>query len=1109
MHPNKVENLSGEVNAAVFKTVVRSMLPLILRRLPLEVVQEIPKLYGKNSGRFYRQLNVMPMPQSFDWRRLQFDYSLLVCSSFFNVAVFAYIKKCCGNDFSIVEKLAENPSGNPVLAILLKIKESFDKNQLTSIDWIKTITASMYENGVQTGFAFILRNFLYVPLLFVDDAERAEKAAKYYDYAMAEDCRILSSDINASDELLNGVDYEKITALLEGRAEPEDFIPGEPKDEDDSAPASESKSDVVEPQSEVQEEASAQPAEDSTAEADLVEACEEESPAGADKDEHTVDMSRYIGILVNNMGFFNFFPLILKDGRSTRVLSREERQHLFPKYGAVFVGMANSFDPYIRRLRGNTFYSACFLRDELGTNITSQGTNNEQYCYKFDDIGLLIKERRFVPIENEGIYPVVHPVLKEDEELSDCDLLSPIFVSASQSEEPDEFSFGMRAKVVLEHDGRIIGPATIHETASGAASVNLRTISRAGEIPCCSGSIRNAVHTVEFPIFQNGVPSYISRELFFSDADGIEPGFVDALTDEELIGGLIEKADEFDAPAKKEMLDWLQRGRQLTEVLGSTEEIRTKRLSRIRRISEDLQNADKKAGTFVDVLLGGMSRNKSDADFLHRVCEAVAADENALMKIKDYREVKEKIEELKKDEDSLEDDIKEKKKELDSVKKKTKARIADAEERIDGILEKLDDHLKKAVSDERMIELAFDPIFAQKFSAAAGRLASSKKDDRIAELHQSMKNVKESALCGSDLVDYLVRETSRLRSYDRNTIINFYICLAQSFLTVYAGKPGSGKTSILGIIASVLGLNSFEERIEGLKGANRFLPVSVERGWTSKQDFLGYYNPLSKKFEVQDPKRWECFVLLDKEANESSRFPYMVLLDEANLSQMEYYWSDFMNICDGFGPMSRISLGDGFSYRIPETLRFAATINNDNTTEALSPRLIDRSWVITLPEPEFSAADSLLKVEHAPSARDYQLIGWENLKKTFSPAACWPEVEKDAPKIQHILGLIYAAFRELGCSVSMRSRRAVADYIIAASRWFKSKNSSESAYAAAIDFAVVQKILPALNISGMEHEEKLEAILALFTEFNLSKSTEAMREIIERGRRSMGIYSFF
>ncbi len=34
----------------------------------------------------------------------------------------------------------------------------------------------------------------------------------------------------------------------------------------------------------------------------------------------------------------------------------------------------------------------------------------------------------------------------------------------------------------------------------------------------------------------------------------------------------------------------------------------------------------------------------------------------------------------------------------------------------------------------------------------------------------------------------------------------------------------------------------------------------------------------------------------------------MILLDEANLSPMEYYWADFMNICDDIDYTSIINL---------------------------------------------------------------------------------------------------------------------------------------------------------------------------------------------------------
>ena len=57
-----------------------------------------------------------------------------------------------------------------------------------------------------------------------------------------------------------------------------------------------------------------------------------------------------------------------------------------------------------------------------------------------------------------------------------------------------------------------------------------------------------------------------------------------------------------------------------------------------------------------------------------------------------------------------------------------------------------------------------------------------------------------------------------------------------------------------------------------------------------------------------------------------------------------------MNICDDLGSHSKVNLGEDYVFGIPETLHFVATINNDHTTETLSPRLIDRAWIIILPQ---------------------------------------------------------------------------------------------------------------------------------------------------------------
>ena len=65
-----------------------------------------------------------------------------------------------------------------------------------------------------------------------------------------------------------------------------------------------------------------------------------------------------------------------------------------------------------------------------------------------------------------------------------------------------------------------------------------------------------------------------------------------------------------------------------------------------------------------------------------------------------------------------------------------------------------------------------------------------------------------------------------------------------------SGAPGSGKTSICNILGRVLGLNNIENKIKDKtlwkdpSLANRYMAVSVERGWNSKRDFIGYFNPL-------------------------------------------------------------------------------------------------------------------------------------------------------------------------------------------------------------------------------------------------------------------------
>ena len=304
----------------------------------------------------------------------------------------------------------------------------------------------------------------------------------------------------------------------------------------------------------------------------------------------------------------------------------------------------------------------------------------------------------------------------------------------------------------------------------------------------------------------------------------------------------------------------------------------------------------------------------------------------------------------------------------------------------------------------------------------------------------------------------------------------------------------------------MLGLNKFSDLGEwnesDKKFVNRYIQVSVERGWTSKRDFVGYYNPLSKTFDKSNSRIYDALHLLDTEKSKCmNKFPYLILLDEANLSPMEYYWSDFMNICDDLGPHSEVNLGENYRYSIPETLHFFATINNDHTTETLSPRLIDRAWIITLPQ-----QNNITFNNASIFADQLEIISWESLCNVFAPQ------KKEyvfSQEIQKIYNTIILKLKEKRFYVSPRVELAIKRYWDAASVNFEPDETKTEADIVALDYAIAQRILPKINGSGEDFEKWLEEFRSICNNNGLNISAKILKDIIERGNSQMKYYQFF
>lgn len=349
----------------------------------------------------------------------------------------------------------------------------------------------------------------------------------------------------------------------------------------------------------------------------------------------------------------------------------------------------------------------------------------------------------------------------------------------------------------------------------------------------------------------------------------------------------------------------------------------------------------------------------------------------------------------------------------------------------------------------------------------------------------------------ADLVKFVYDELGNKanRSTTINDVANILLCIARGFLTVFAGEPGTGKTSLVSLLANILGLNNTQYP--------RYAEIAVEKGWTSRRDFIGYYNPLTKAFESTNKCMLTALSTLDAEASFDkgiSDFPYWILLDEANLSQMEHYWADFMSICD-FDKKERIvSLSEGHVYKIPESLRFIATVNLDHTTEILSPRLIDRAWIIKLQPSDIEIED----YEEARLENDYPLVEYSIFKEINTPE-CWSSTKLDASVAEKFNRIKTIYQEKAGLSFSPRIISMIKHYCLASKNLM---DSSENNYVA-LDYAVAQKLLPLINGYGETYDKFIDTLLKECDKNTMPNCSKLLLDIKNRGAANLQNYQFF
>jgi len=210
---------------------------------------------------------------------------------------------------------------------------------------------------------------------------------------------------------------------------------------------------------------------------------------------------------------------------------------------------------------------------------------------------------------------------------------------------------------------------------------------------------------------------------------------------------------------------------------------------------------------------------------------------------------------------------------------------------------------------------------------------------------------------------------SKLKLFYKERMIRTFVAgLASTRLVILQGISGTGKTSLAYAWGKFMKQDS--------------CVASVQPSWRDRTDLFGYFNEFTKKFN-------ETELLKEMYIADYTDDVYTVILDEMNLSRVEYYFAEMLSILEmpdkkewiieivpNSWPSDPKKLMHG-KIQVPPNMWYIGTINNDDSTFAVTDKVYDRAMPIDINE----------KGEpFEPEDIDAQNVNYSHLDKLFSEA---------------------------------------------------------------------------------------------------------------------------
>ncbi len=360
-------------------------------------------------------------------------------------------------------------------------------------------------------------------------------------------------------------------------------------------------------------------------------------------------------------------------------------------------------------------------------------------------------------------------------------------------------------------------------------------------------------------------------------------------------------------------------------------------------------------------------------------------------------------------------------------------------------------------------------------------LLDAKVDDFKKDLEEREKTpVNNPSLNGliNFVVDYA--KDSRLHlSYSQQDVATFVSGLGACRLSVLQGMSGTGKTSLPKI---------FTEAIE----ANCEI-IEVESSWKDKNELMGYYNEFSSMYTPKKFTQALYKACLNKE------IPTLIVLDEMNLSRIEYYFSDFLSLMENEEGQRQVKLlnvdletvkdgvksqylclEDGTTLHVPANIWFIGTANRDESTFVISDKVYDRAHTMN-----FNKRAPKVRDFDAPIAK--QFYSYDVLSSLLNKAK--EEGKFDAEK-NDLINKVEEILRPYNISFGNRILKQIEDFVDIYQACFPKKDVLDEA----VETILLSKVVAKLEVKTIDDKEGL---IKSFQDLKLTRCAEFIAKLNE------------